>query len=151
MNLTQHFTLAELVRSQTAQRRGIDNTPSSAVIAALTSLCVNVLEPVRARFGLVAVTSGYRGALLNRAIGGARGSQHELGEAADFTVPGISNLTVCQWIQRNVGFDQLIYEFGEEGWVHASWRLGRLRHKENTARRIHGEVKYLPGLLPDFD
>lgn len=151
MNLSPHFTLAELVRSQTAQRKGIANTPGSAVIAALTALCVNLLEPVRVRFGPVAVSSGYRGPALNRAIGGARGSQHELGEAADFTVPGVSNLTVCQWIQRELGFDQLIYEFGEEGWVHASWRAGRLRHKENTARRIHGEVKYLPGLLPDYD
>lgn len=151
MNLSPHFTLAELVRSQTAQRRGIDNTPSSAVIASLTALCVHVLEPVRAHFGPVAVTSGYRGALLNRAIGGARGSQHELGEAADFTVPGLRNIEVAQWIQRSIGFDQLIYEFGEEGWVHASWRARHLRHQELTARRIRGQVKYLPGLLPDFD
>jgi hypothetical protein len=151
MQLSEHFSLAELVRSPTALRLGINNTPSSTVIAALTALCLNLLEPVRAHFGPVAITSGYRAPAVNRAVGGAATSKHCLGEAADFTVPGQRNIDVAQWIQRNVGFDQLIYEFGEEGWVHASWRHERRRHQELTARRIGRRVQYLPGLRPDFD
>jgi zinc D-Ala-D-Ala carboxypeptidase len=62
----------------------------------------------------------------------------------------VSNIDVAQWIQRSLPFDQLIYEFGEEGWVHVGWRPANLRHQELTARRIRGQVKYLPGLLPDY-
>ena len=149
MQLTKHFSLTELVRSQTALRRGIANVPGPRAVAALIGLCLNVLEQVRVHFGPVAISSGYRGPALNRAIGGASGSQHELGEAADFRVPGVSNLDVCQWIQRNLKYDQLIYEFGEEGWVHASYRAGRLRYQELTARRVRGKVQYLPGLIAD--
>ena len=147
MNLTPHFTLAELTRSSAALRRGIDNAATPAVTAALTALCLHVLEPVRAQFGPVAITSGYRSPAVNKAIGGARGSQHMLGEAADFTVPGVRNLDVCQWIMRHLNYDQLIYEFGEAGWVHASWRDGVLRNQELTARRLSGRVQYLPGLV----
>lgn len=145
-DLSEHFTLAELTRSQTAARKGIDNTPSPAVRAALTALCVNVLEPVRAHFGPVRVSSGYRSVKLNRAIGGSATSQHCAGEAADFTVPGESDVTVAQWIQRNLRFDQLILEYPPNGWVHVSWRPCALRSEELTAKRISGRTVYLPGL-----
>ena len=148
MMLSPHFSLAELVVSQTAARRGLDNTPGPAVIAALRALCENVLEPVRVHYGRpVVVSSGYRAPLVNKAAGGAPGSQHRLGEAADFTVPGIHNLDVCQWIMRNLNYDQLIYEFGPSGWIHCSWRAGRLRNAELTARREGGRTIYLPGLV----
>lgn len=146
-NLTQHFTLAEMTRSETAARRKIANAPGPAAIAALKALCENVLEPVREHFGRpVLVTSGYRAPTLNKAIGGSGTSQHCLGEAADFTVQGVSNLEVCQWIMRNLRYDQLIYEFGESGWVHCSWRIGRLRHQELTARIVAKQTRYIEGL-----
>jgi zinc D-Ala-D-Ala carboxypeptidase len=147
MQLTRHFTLAELVHSPTALRRGLDNTPSPAVVRALTNLCVHVLEPVRARFGPVAMTSGYRAPAVNAAVGGSRDSQHCRGEAGDFRVPGVRNLEVCQWIQRHLRYDQLIYEFGEAGWVHASWREGRLRQQDLTARRGRNGTEYPAGLI----
>lgn len=147
MQLTQHFSLAEMTRSSAALRRGIDNTPPPPVLAALTALCVEVLEPLRAGLGQVAITSGYRSPAVNKAVGGAKSSQHLMGEAADLTVPGHSNLEVCQWIQRHLHYDQLIYEFGEAGWVHVSWRPGGLRHQELTAKRLSGRTQYLPGLI----
>lgn len=149
MQLSEHFTLAEMTASQAAVRRGIANVPGPAALLALKALCGNVLEPVRAHFGKpVVVSSGYRSPKVNVAIGGAPTSQHCLGEAADFTVPGISNLDVCQWMMRALKYDQLIYEFGEAGWVHVSWRAGRLRHQELTARRgKFGKVAYLQGLV----
>ena len=147
MSLTPHVTLAEMTRSSAAVRRGIDNAATPPVVASLTALCVHVLEPVRAQFGMVAVTSGYRSPAVNKAIGGAKSSQHVMGEAADFTVPGESNLDVCQWIMRHLNYDQLIYEFGEAGWVHCSWREGQLRNQELSATRVGGKVRYLPGLV----
>ena len=148
MQLSEHFTLAELSHSQAASRRGLSNVPGPAAVAALKLLCVHLLEPVRAQFGrAVLVSSGYRAPAVNKAVGGSASSQHCLGEAADFTVAGTSNLDVCQWIMRALRYDQLIYEFGESGWIHVSWRDGRLRNQELSAKRIDGRTRYLPGLI----
>ncbi|MDG6079739.1 DUF882 domain-containing protein [Erythrobacter litoralis] len=143
MNLSPHFTLAEMTASQTAARRDIPNDPPPAVIANLRTLCIEVLEPVRTHFDRpVVVSSGYRSPILNRAIGGSGSSQHCLGEAADFTVPGVGVLDLAQWMQRNLNYDQLIYEYGR--WVHVSYRHGRLRNMELTAK--YGVRGYLTGL-----
>lgn len=81
-----HFTIAELCRSATAQRLGIDNTPSPEAVRALTQLVQLVLDPLRRAWGgPIYVNSGYRCAALNRAVGGSPGSQHLLGQAADVT------------------------------------------------------------------
>ena len=145
MNLSPHFTLAEMTVSQTAARRGIDNTPGDSEIAALKTLCIEVLEPVRAHFDRpVIVSSGYRSPALNRAIGGSSSSQHCKGEAADFSVPGIGVLDLAQWMHRNLQYDQLIYEFGR--WVHVSYRTGALCNMELSAKRIAGRTRYLPGI-----
>ena len=145
MQLSPHFTLAEMTQSQTASRRGIRNVPGDAEIRALTLLCEKVLEPVRAHFGKpVIVTSGYRSPRLNTAIGGSANSQHCKGEAADIIIPGVHVLDVAQWIQRNLRYDQLIYEFGR--WVHVSYRFGRLRNQDLTARIAKGKTQYITGL-----
>lgn len=149
MKLSPHFTLGEMVVSQTAARRGLDNTPGPAVIEALRKLCVNLLEPVRVHYGRpVVVTSGYRSPAVNKAAGGSATSQHRLGEAADFTVPGVSNLDICRWLRANAQYDQLIYEFGEGGWIHASWRPQNRRMQELSAQRTTRGTIYLPGLVP---
>ena len=144
MNLSKHFTLSEMTVSQTASRKGIDNTPGQKEIDALAMLCKEVLEPIRAHFDRpVIVTSGFRSVALNKRIGGSATSQHCKGEAADFTVPGVSNFELCKWMERNLNYDQLIYEYGESGWVHVSWTEG-YRNMELTKRR--GQ-RYLPGIL----
>lgn len=148
LRLSRNFTLGEMLVSQTASRRGIDNTPPPAAVAALKDLCQNVLQPVRDHFDRpVIVTSGYRSPELNRRIGGSGTSQHTKGEAADFTVPGVSNLELARWMERNLNYDQLIYEFGESGWIHVSYREGRLRNQELSAVRRNGRTRYLPGLV----
>ena len=151
MKLSTHFTLAEMVASQTASRKGIDNNPTKDEVRALRALCQNILEPVRLHFGApVIVSSGYRGPKLNRAVGGSKTSQHCSGEAADFTVQGFSNLKVCRWIEANLPADQLIYEFGENGWIHCSYGP---RHRRQTLsavkRRSFGRLRtvYRNGLF----
>lgn len=153
MMLSANFNLAEMTKSQAAVRRGWDNSATPAVIAALTALCIHVLEPVRARFGRpVVVNSGYRSPRVNRAIGGAATSQHVLGEAADIEMPGVANGEVARFIRDSLAFDQLILEaytpgVPASGWVHVSWRAGRLRGQVLTATPRAGQgMVYSPGL-----
>jgi len=133
MQLSENFTLAEMTFSQTAQRRGINNTPSQTEINNLRRLCIHVLQPLRNHFQRpVIVTSGYRSPQLNKAIGGSQTSQHSKGEAADFTVSGIGLIQTCNYIAKNLPFDQLIYEF--DSWIHVSYS-GRNRRQLLTIDR----------------
>lgn len=146
MLLSRNFTLAEMTRSEDAERLGISNTPTPRDIAALRVLCEKVLQPLRDQYGApVIITSGYRSPRLNRAIGGSITSQHCFGEAADFTVKGQANMAVCRWMERWLNYDQLILEFGNAGWIHCSYRPIN-RNQELSARLINGRTRYLPGL-----
>jgi len=126
MNLSRNFSLQELIKSDTAIRKGIDNNPNADQIEKLKKLCENVLQPVRDHFGRVKVTSGFRSPELCVAIGSSINSQHAKAEAADFEVLGVDNAEVADWVYKNCQTDQLILEFytpGEpqSGWIHASW------------------------------
>lgn len=126
--LSPNFSLRELTRSQTARRRGIDNTPTEKHINALKAVCLHVLEPCRKHFGRsITPSSGYRSKELCKAIGSKVSSQHAKGQAVDFEVAGVSNLELAKWIRDNLEFDQLILEFycpkkPNSGWVHVSYR-----------------------------
>lgn len=147
MQLTEHFTLDEFTASETAARTGINNEPSDAVVENLRALCQSILEPLRRHLGRpVVITSGYRSAQLNRAVGGSFTSQHMTGKAADILVPGLSSLEVCRVIENlNLPFGQLINEFGR--WTHVS--LGStLREKQLfTCHRVDGSTVYEKGLI----
>lgn len=124
MQLTEHFTLAEFVWSETADRNHIDNTPSQEVVDNLRALCRNVLEPARVAFGApIYITSGYRCPALNKAVGGKPTSQHLRGEAADLQVRGVKNLRSLYKIIDRLPHDQLLYESnGTTKWLHISFR-----------------------------
>ncbi len=125
MKLSPHFTLAELTASDTAARRGWDNTPNEAEIQNLIRLA-QLLEMVRdVILQPLIINSGFRSKQVNDAIGSRDTSQHRLGCAADFRVPGMTPRDVCKLvIASGIPFDQLIQEFYEEGkpggWVHIS-------------------------------
>jgi len=127
MRLTEHFTLAEMVKSQTALRLGLDNNPARSEIESLVTLCTEVLEPVRKEFASpVIINSGYRAAKVNKAIGSRSTSQHCKGQAADFEIPGVDNLIIYEWVSEALDFDQAILEFYVQnnpgtGWVHVSY------------------------------
>ncbi len=124
--LSEHFTFGELIRSETAERKGIDNTPPDNLIPKLRHLSTAILEPVRLHFGNpFRPNSGYRSPDLNKEIGGASKSQHCKAEAVDIEIPGVSNYDLAVWIKDNLEFDKVIlecYRPGEpsSGWVHVS-------------------------------
>ncbi len=128
MQLSPHFSLAEMVKSQTASRLGIDNSPPDHVKKRLKLLANAVLEPVREHFKKpVRISSGYRSLLLNEAVGSKSSSQHIRGEAADFEIPGVPNLEVALWISKHLQYDQVIWEYGSlsdpaAGWIHCSYK-----------------------------
>ena len=127
MRLTDNFTLAELTKSQTAERHNIDNTPEPQHIDSLQKLCVNVLQPVRNYFDKpVVISSGYRTPELSKKIGSSSRSQHCKGQAADIEIPGLSNKQLADYIFESLSFDQVILEFHNpeeinSGWVHVSY------------------------------
>ena len=152
MRLSENFRLAEYTKSQTASRKGIDNTPGEEHLAAAKELFENVVQKVRDHFGPTIITSGYRSPALNEAIGGSATSQHSKGEAADLEVPGVATAEVAQWISDNLDYDQLILEFytpGEtnSGWVHVSYKAdGSNRNQDLTAAKVNGKTEYSHGL-----
>ena len=120
----KYFTLDELIHSDTADRLGIDNSPTSEAISNLNDLVTNVLDNLRDGWGRpIIVTSGYRCKELNAAVGGARNSQHLKGQAADIVSDDFEAFRrfVRRWCKDN-DFDQCIFEHsGCKGWIHISY------------------------------
>ena len=151
MKLTENFSLNELTKSQTAERKGIDNTPSTEHQENLKSLCEMILQPIRDHFGqVVSVSSGYRSPELCVAIGSSTKSQHARGESADFEIFGVSNKELADYIDQNLDYDQLILEYwkGEDepnsGWVHCSFNTQGNRKQYLRAYKENGSTKYEP-------
>ena len=151
MKLTENFSLNELTKSQTAERKGIDNTPSTEHQENLKSLCEMILQPIRDHFGqVVSVSSGYRSPELCIAIGSSTQSQHAKGEASDFEIFGVSNKELADYIDQNLDYDQLILEYwkGEDepnsGGVHCSYTNGNNRKQYLRAYKENGSTKYEP-------
>ena len=149
MNLSRNFSLQELIKSDTAIRKGIDNNPNADQIEKLKLLCENILQPVRDHFGRVKVTSGFRSVELCTAIGSSARSQHAKAEAADFECVGVDNAELADWIKRELPYDQLILEYytpGEpnSGWIHCSYTEGMPRKQFLHAFREEGKTKYKP-------
>lgn len=152
MKLAPDFTLSEMVKSETALRHGMDNTPSQAVISNLQMLALSVLQPVRDHFARgVKVNSGYRSPEVNAKVGGSRTSDHCKGMAADIEIPGVPNHELASWIRDNLSYTQLILEFytpgvPDSGWVHVSYDPADLKKQDLTAVRQNGRTVYLNGL-----
>ena len=142
--LSEHFTLEEMILSQTAARKDIDNTPTPGIVANLR-LTVATLEEIRTLLGVpILVSSGYRSPALNKTVGGSKTSAHMQGLAADFTAPGFGTvLQVARKISASkIAYDQLIYEFGS--WVHIGLSTGPPR-RQNLS--IFTGTGYLPGII----
>ena len=153
MQLTENFSLAELVKSETALRNGLDNTPGDAEIENLRVLCENILQPLRTAYGRgIKVNSGFRHPNVNAAVGGSRTSDHCRGQAADIEIPGVANYDLAKYISENFWYTQVILEFytpgvPDSGWVHVSYNPADLKCQTLTAMRENGKVVYKPGLI----
>ena len=153
MNLTKNFTLEEMIKSETALRHGMDNTPGENEIGNLKLLCEKVLQPVRDHFGKgVKVNSGFRHPDVNSKVGGSRTSDHTRGQASDIEIPGVPNAELAEWIKDNLEFRQLILEFytpgvPDSGWVHVSYVAEDNKKEVLTATKKDGKTVYLPGLV----
>ena len=149
--LSPNFTLEELLHSDYALRKNIDNnTNDPSILTALAALSANVLEPIRAQFGPFFPTSGYRCPELNRAIGGAANSQHMKGQAADIAIPTATRYELALWIEQNLDFDQLILELytpgqRNSGWVHCSF-VERGANRKQSLTYPPATHQYIPGL-----
>ena len=125
--MTPHFTLAEFTRTGT----GLPNEPMPSHVAALTSLCLHVLEPIRTLLGVpLRVTSGFRSSAVNAAIKGAAGSQHLKGEAADIVPVGMDVETAMARIAAaRIPVDQLI-DYPRGGFIHVSYAAGKAQRRQ---------------------
>jgi zinc D-Ala-D-Ala carboxypeptidase len=153
VKLSNYVSLAEVTKSDTAKRKGIDNTPTAEHLENLKTICVEVFDKVREHFGVpIYISSGYRSAGLNKAIGGSKNSDHNLGRALDldqdFRGNGITNMEVFEFIKDNLEFDQLIAEFqradGDFEWIHVGYRKGANRKQILVAYKEGTKTKYKP-------
>jgi zinc D-Ala-D-Ala carboxypeptidase len=150
MQLSKNLSLAEMIISSEAKRKGINNMPSEDILSNMKKLAINIFQPIREHFNQpIHISSGYRCVALNKAIGGASSSQHCSGEAMDIDMDGttISNAQVFDWIKHNLVFDQLIWEFGTDAnpdWVHVSYEsTGKQRKQILKGIKKNGKTSYI--------
>lgn len=153
MKLSNYVSLAEVTKSDTAKRKGISNEPTPEHLENLKTICTEVFDKVREHFGVpIYISSGYRSAGLNKAIGGSKNSDHNLGRALDLDQDnrgnGVTNMEVFEFIKDNLEFDQLIGEFqradGDFEWIHVGYRKGANRKQILVAYKEGTKTKYKP-------
>lgn len=151
MRISKHLSLAEVIRSESAKRKGISNMPTEDHIENLKILAKNIFEKIRENFKVpIHVSSGYRSHDLNVAVKGSKKSQHSRGEAIDIDMDGstskVTNKDIFNFIKENLDFDQLIWEFGNEinpDWVHVSYSKSKNRKQILKAIKKNGKTSYI--------
>ena len=147
--ISKHISYKEAVKSNTAMRLNIDNTPGAYEITNMNGIAHNIFEPLREWVGgPIKINSFFRCVELNKAIGGSSKSQHCQGRAIDIddTYGHKTNAEMYEWIKENLDFDQMIWEFGTEknpDWVHISYvSTNENRNRCLKAERVNGKAVY---------
>jgi len=147
--ISKHISYKEGTYSITATRLGFDNTPNNKQLDNMELVAEKVFEPLREWVGgPIKVNSFFRGSKLNKAIGGAKKSQHMKGQAMDIddTFGRMSNAEMYHWIKEYLDFDQMIWEFGDDdnpNWIHVSYvSPEKNRNKCLKAYKENGRTKY---------
>ena len=148
--ISKHISYKEGTYSQTALRRGLDNTPNEEQLKCMKEVAENLFEPLREWVGgPIKINSFFRGEPVNTAIGGSKYSQHMKGQAMDLddTFGHKTNAEMYHYIKDNLDFDQLIWEFGDDknpNWIHVSYVTHRENRKKLTiAKKVNGKTKYI--------
>ena len=148
--ISKHISYKEGTYSQTALRRGLDNTPNEEQLKCMKEVAENLFEPLREWVGgPIKINSFFRGEPVNTAIGGSTRSQHMKGQAIDIddTFGHKTNAEMYHYIKDNLDFDQMIWEFGTDknpNWLHISWVSHRPNRKKLTiAKKVNGRTKYI--------
>ena len=153
MKLSPNFSLAEMIKSDTALRLDMENEPDDDHIDNMIALCENVLQKVRDHYGKgVKVNSGFRHPDVNAKVGGSKTSDHCKGMAADIEIPGVANADLAEWIVENCEFRLVILEFytpgvPDSGWVHVSYNPDDNKKQVLTAMKENGKTVYKTGLI----
>lgn len=149
MKISDHISYTEAIKSNTATRRGIDNTPGDYEITNMVGIAENIFEPLRKWVGgPIKINSMFRCEELNTAIGGSSRSQHCQGRAIDVddTFGNKTNAEMFNYNKENLNFDQLIWEFGDDAnpdWVHVSYvSKEENRNRILKASRINSKTTY---------
>lgn len=147
--ISKHISFTESVKSNTALRLNLNNTPNDYQTSNMVGVAVNIFEPLREYVeGPIKINSMFRSEDLNTAIGGSSRSQHCEGRAMDLddTFGHKTNAEMFYYIKDNLSFDQLIWEFGDDknpNWIHVSY----VSKEENRGRclkaeKINGKTTY---------
>ena len=147
--ISKHISFKEGIKSNTATRLGINNTPDDYQVSNMVNIAINLFEPLREFVGgPIKINSFFRCEDLNRAIGGSSRSQHCEGRAIDLddTFGHKTNAEMFRYIKDNLDFDQLIWEFGDDNnpdWVHVSFiSFDENRKRIMRAERVNGKTTY---------
>lgn len=147
-----NFQYREFIRSNTATRYNINNTPNETQWQKIEKVSTNILQPVRKKFGPIRITSGFRSPELCILIGSSIHSNHTRGEAVDFEPvnTSINMLDIVKFIYLNFEFRTLIFEYPPEGWIHVDYRTGgnlkRLKLKDSKHNYDNVSLDYLTSL-----
>lgn len=137
-SLSKNFNLEEFIYSETAERYGIDNTPSEEIKNNINELVVNVMQPIRDKYGKpIIINSGYRCPELNKKVGGSKTSRHLSGYACDFETKSGQNAELFNMIKEmidngEIEVDQLIWEYGTRknpNWIHIGLHENKMRNQ----------------------
>lgn len=122
-----NFTMSELIYSETSIKNNINNMPDINSMDNMLNLIVYCLQPIRDKLKKpMVITSGYRNSQVNKLVGGVSNSQHQNGQACDFTVSGMTPAQVVDFIKKSgIEFDQLINEYDK--WTHISFNKSKNR------------------------
>jgi zinc D-Ala-D-Ala carboxypeptidase len=147
MKISEHLTLKEVTKSNTADRLDIDNTPTQEHLENLKIVAEKIFEPIRNHFNIpIGVSSGYRSEALNKAVKGSKTSHHCKGMALDIDADmygGVTNKEIFEFIRNNLEFTQLIWEYGtdeEPNWVHVGYDPNNLKKQLLKAVRGKGYI-----------